>query len=113
MTQEAIHYGAVQVWTGKRYSLVCSDGFEDADATVVCRRMGYPYGKHLCCSAFGYINKLIEISEVKCTGNEINIDDCPSTRDLKSCQSQQYASVVCAKKEPTVGKFVTRKTKRY
>ena len=105
MTQEAENYGAIQVWNGKRYSLVCSDGFTDADATVVCRRMGYLYGKSLCCSAFGHINEMIEISNVECTGNEVNIDDCQINRNLKSCKSEHYASVVCSKIEPALGKL--------
>ena len=104
MTIEADNYGAVRVWNDNRYSLVCSDDFDDADATVVCRRMGYPYGKRLCCSAFGYLEETIEISAVQCSGSEIDIGDCAMTRGVNTCLSKHYASVVCAKDEPAIGK---------
>ena len=103
MTEEGENYGAVQIWKGNRYSLVCADEFDDADASVVCRRMGFPYGKSLCCSAFGLSSGMIEISDVQCTGSEMNIDDCAMTRGFKSCPSGDYASVVCSKEEPPLG----------
>lgn len=53
MTDHDESYGAVKVWTDGAYSLVCADRFTDAEALVVCRNMGYTYGKSLCCDAFG------------------------------------------------------------
>ena len=49
-------FGAVQVWMDDTYRMVCAEGFDDIDATVACRNMGYGYGKSLCCSAFGDID---------------------------------------------------------
>ena len=104
MTKEADNYGAVRVWNENHYSLVCADSFDENDATVVCRRMGYAYGKSMCCSAFGNVEEHIEISDMQCTGSENDIGDCAMTRGVYTCASNQYASVVCSRDQTLVGK---------
>lgn len=39
--------GAVQVAVGGRFGAVCSGGFDDTDATVACRQLGYVGGSVL------------------------------------------------------------------
>ena len=104
MTKEADNYGAVRVWNENRYSLVCADKFDDNDATIVCRQMGYPFGKSICCSAFGIVEERIEVSDMQCTGSETDITQCVMIRGVNGCASQQYASVVCSKDQMLVGK---------
>lgn len=105
ITVQADDYGTVKVWRNGAYYLVCADDFDDNDATVVCRTMGYPFGKSLCCDAFGYQNLGIGFSNSSCTGQEMNYNDCPKVFAAKACASKKYASVVCSKLEP-VGKFL-------
>ena len=85
------------------YSYICSEGFGRSEATVTCKQLGLQYGVPLCCNAFGRdygIN--IERSNLTCTGSELRLNDCRYTTE--SCQSNQYASVVCSNVSPTAGK---------
>ncbi|PVD37785.1 hypothetical protein C0Q70_00386 [Pomacea canaliculata] len=95
-------YGAVQVpinTTSRTYGLVCDDNFTDREASVACRDLGYPYGIHLCCSAFGYKSLPIVRSGVRCTGTEALFSDCYyDTRTY--CLSGKYASIVCSNIPP-------------
>lgn len=81
--------------------MVCSDNFDDNDAKVACRDMGYAYGKSLCCSAFGSHDYQISITGLQCLGNEPTLKDCKAIDGLKRCASKKYASVVCTDKEPS------------
>ncbi|XP_025115915.1 deleted in malignant brain tumors 1 protein-like isoform X2 [Pomacea canaliculata] len=98
-------YGAVQVpinTTSRTYGLVCDDNFTDREASVACRDLGYPYGIHLCCSAFGYKSLPIVRSGVRCTGTEALFSDCYyDTRTY--CLSGKYASIVCSNIPPGRG----------
>ncbi|VDI52977.1 deleted in malignant brain tumors 1 protein [Mytilus galloprovincialis] len=101
-------YGALQIWSNKIYTMVCSDNFDDNDAKVACRDMGYAYGKSLCCSAFGSHDYQISITGLQCLGNEPTLKDCKAIDGLKRCASKKYASVVCTDKEPSHKGFELR-----
>ncbi|XP_052281888.1 deleted in malignant brain tumors 1 protein-like isoform X1 [Dreissena polymorpha] len=103
LTEQADNYGAVKVWKKGSFYHVCADDFDDADATVVCRTMGYPYGKSLCCDAFGHQTTAILYSKSTCTGNEVNYNNCVKVEGAGLCLSNQYASVVCSKEQPLPG----------
>ncbi|XP_041368790.1 deleted in malignant brain tumors 1 protein-like [Gigantopelta aegis] len=104
LSQSETH-GAIQVRdpSTDKYSLVCSDEFDDMDATVVCREVGYRFGISLCCSAFGYQRYQIGITDVKCTGLEPSLKSCPHKTTITNCPSRQYASVVCSNLGPSTG----------
>ena len=97
--------GAVQVRDASTdtYRLVCSDEFDDTDATVVCRELGYAYGISMCCSSFGKQRYAIGIADVQCTGQEPTLLNCPHSLTVSSCPSKQYASVVCSNVGPSTG----------
>jgi hypothetical protein len=102
-TDQADSYGAVKVWKNGAYFLVCADSFDDREASVVCRTMGYPYGKSLCCDAFGFQTAKIGFSSSGCTGREMSYDQCKKSFGGIGCNSKQYASVVCSR-ERAIGK---------
>ena len=96
-------YGYVEMLTNastSRYSLICSDGFGDTEASVACRQLGLEYGVAFCCNAFGHGQgyHLYETSSLTCSGNEYRLQDCNYSRER--CQSNGYASVVCSNVAP-------------
>ena len=44
------------------WTSVCDVGFDDVDAKIVCKSLGYKDGKAQCCSALG--SKLIRYSPI-------------------------------------------------
>ena len=57
------NYGMVQLsLSATGWTSVCDVGFEDIDAKVVCKSLGYKDGKAQCCSALG--SKLIKYSPI-------------------------------------------------
>ncbi|XP_019849591.1 PREDICTED: deleted in malignant brain tumors 1 protein-like [Amphimedon queenslandica] len=88
--------GRVEVCSDNSWGTLCSDFFDDSDAQVVCRQLGY--------SAIGSVSvgpisddlSYTHIIDINCTGNESNIRDCPSN-NLPSyfCQPTHDAGVFC------------------
>ena len=93
--------GSNNQWGG-----VCDDEFDINDANVVCKMLGFPsaifalasstaddlYGK--APSGDNFV-----LSELKCTGNENSIFDCPHPGewdDNIDCDASEIAGVQCA-----------------
>ncbi|XP_053383873.1 uncharacterized protein LOC123562463 [Mercenaria mercenaria] len=75
---------------------ICDDYFEDEDATVVCRMLGYSVGIAVKDSLFGPGNGTIWMDDVKCIGNETDIITCPhfGPRD-QDCGHGEDVGVIC------------------
>jgi hypothetical protein len=54
---------------------VCADRWDDADADVLCRQMGFPSGTASYLPRDHVYNRVI--FNVRCTGNETNVQQCP------------------------------------
>lgn len=94
------NYGRVEMLTGNNWLPFCDTNFDDSDAKVVCKEIGYLYGKAQCCSAIGAIAAdSTMVTDLQCTGSESNIDACPSKTG--SCSSGKTASVYCSNKAIT------------
>jgi hypothetical protein len=94
--------------TSNHWVSVCDVDFDDMDARVACRNIGYKDGKAQCCSSLGpkltYYNP-IEVANVQCTGHagEVDFSSCPHdmSPDVK-CESKSYATVICTDVSPPV-----------
>ena len=76
-------------------STVCSQQWDNTDARIYCRTLGYNFGR-----AFGttYQYTLVPriVSNVSCSGNEASITDCPfSTASAAYCRGSRNAKVFC------------------
>ncbi|XP_060081090.1 scavenger receptor cysteine-rich type 1 protein M160-like [Ylistrum balloti] len=88
--------GRVQVLYSGQWGTVCDDYWDNKDAKVVCRMLGYSHGSAYKYSVFGEGSGLIWMSDVGCTGSESSIFDCPFPGWGKStCTHKDDAGVVC------------------
>ncbi|KAK3098541.1 hypothetical protein FSP39_020457 [Pinctada imbricata] len=92
---DIIEFGRLEMWHESSWTPVCDAMFNDTEASVVCRYLGYATGKSVCCSALGAltIDKQIKISRLSCTGTESNPQFC--SKEINACSSRNYASVYC------------------
>ena len=62
----------------KEWLYITDEEWDDADAAVVCRENGYPYGKAYIGSTFWswYTNVYKYITRVNCTGDEAKLTEC-------------------------------------
>ena len=109
--------GRVEVCMAGRWGLVCDDNWDDVDAVVVCRQLGYT-GRRLIFesrsisiilglvggvatieSTFGMtLGGHFVLSDVNCTGNESNIFDCQYPMNSRiNCRvvMREEAGVIC------------------
>ena len=67
--------GRVEVYYSGEWGTVCDDAFDNADARVVCRMLGYHDGLDFS-NRYGAGSGRIWLDEVQCTGTEASIADC-------------------------------------
>ena len=96
---------------------MCDNFWDDKDASVVCRMLGYsPYGIYYnywsnqfnsiigasaLTNAFVEGNWYVHINDLNCTGSEESIWDCPHNGLNKYCYHYKDASVICQCKSET------------
>jgi len=82
---------------------VCDDDWDDTDAGVVCRQLGYSSGSSTTRSKYGSVPTNFIMDDVNCDGSETNILDCSHLSD-HNCGSSEGAGVIC---EEEIGTLVT------
>ena len=89
--------GRVEVYHNGEWGTVCDDGWDTADATVVCRQLGFYSSGYAYGSAhYGQGTGPIWLSKLSCIGNEPNLTDCTQTIvGTKNCTHSNDAGVDC------------------
>ncbi|KAG2500432.1 hypothetical protein HYH03_002001 [Edaphochlamys debaryana] len=75
---------------------VCDDAFTDASATVLCRQLNASIGVAYNDSMFGSPSSPFVLDDLRCTGTETNVGQCPA-RALGShdCREWEAAGILC------------------
>jgi len=73
---------------------VCDDSWDDHDATVVCRMLGYPGGNHTAKSAYGSVPDTFIMDDVVCAGTEETLWEC-GHKTTEDCGVGEGAGVIC------------------
>ncbi|KAF6306975.1 serine protease 12 [Rhinolophus ferrumequinum] len=89
--------GRVELYHAGQWGTICDDQWDDADAEVVCRQLGLSgIAKAWTQAYFGEGYGPIMLDEVRCTGNELSIEQCPkSSWGEHNCGHKEDAGVSC------------------
>ncbi|XP_069117967.1 ALK tyrosine kinase receptor-like isoform X2 [Argopecten irradians] len=88
--------GSVEVNKNGKWGTVCDFRWNDTDASVVCRTLGYSGGRAYQGAHFGRGTGMAGLMEgVQCKGIESSILDCKDKRSTTSCSHDEDAGVSC------------------
>ena len=80
------------------WGTVCDDGWDNTDARVVCRQLGFLYGTAIGSAGFGQGSGSILLDDVACTGSESTLASCGhlGVGVTRSCYHYEDAGVRCS-----------------
>lgn len=89
--------GRVEVFHDDEWGTICSDLWDNDDAKVICRQLGFGHsGSGLVSTSFGPGVGRIWLDEVDCRGSESKISDCGSRGwGVHDCSHEHDAGVIC------------------
>ncbi|XP_078660617.1 neurotrypsin-like isoform X3 [Branchiostoma floridae x Branchiostoma belcheri] len=95
--------GRVEVFLDGRWGTVCDDSWDERDAQVVCRQLGFGGDVRAWSRAhFGQGTDPILMDEVSCQGTEATLADCErAAEDRMDCRHTEDAGVTCGVQEGT------------
>ena len=88
------HEGRIEVYKKSKWGTVCDDLFDIKDGHVACKQMGFGGAKSI--KKFGPGSGSIHLDDLKCTGFESYLFDCPhSGIGAHNCGHGEDVGVVC------------------
>ncbi|KAL0147162.1 hypothetical protein M9458_057686 [Cirrhinus mrigala] len=89
--------GRVEVYHDGQWGSVCDDGWDLAEAEVVCRQMGFPGAiSAISGGTYGEGSGPIWLDDMKCEGSESSLSDCSFNGwAVTDCTHKEDAGVVC------------------
>ena len=89
--------GRLEIFHDGVWGTICDDLFDDIDATVACRQLGYVSGVAHGSATFGRGEDPIHLDDVECVGDEREIGICPHIGwGSHNCGHGEDVGVVCS-----------------
>ena len=88
----------MEIFHSGKWGTICDDNWDNNDATVVCRQLGYNYSiRVLGRSQVPRGTGQIWLDKVDCLGSELSLDSCShSGWGNRNCGHSKDAGVVCS-----------------
>ena len=90
--------GRLEIVHNHHWGTVCDDEFDALDADVACRQLGYTSASGFFGAfrhSFGYGTGTIVLDNLRCTGEETRLDECPHTK-AHNCHHLEDVGLVCS-----------------
>ena len=89
--------GRVEIMHQGIWGTICDDGWDNIDATVVCRELGYLHGNATKQAQFGSGTDPVWLRQVNCSGSENKLSHCIHTGagNVENCSHVQDVGVQC------------------
>ncbi|KAM3605874.1 uncharacterized protein V6R79_006389 [Siganus canaliculatus] len=89
--------GRVEVFINGQWGSVCDDGWNDVNAAVVCRQLGFTgVAKARSMAYFGEGQGPIHLDNVRCSGTEASLGLCQAAgAEGHDCRHSEDAGVIC------------------
>ncbi|XP_062608301.1 deleted in malignant brain tumors 1 protein-like [Saccostrea cucullata] len=88
--------GLIEVFINGKWGAVCDQVWDNDDAKVACRSLGYSWGVAVNSSVFGSGNGHIWLNGINCNGNEGTLLQCAdSVTGSNRCNAGKIVGVVC------------------
>lgn len=89
--------GRVEIEVNGVWGTICSEGWDLADADVVCKTMGYPGAAgRVVAGNYGEGTGPVHMSNVACSTTDTKISLCPNDGfGVTTCDNSRDAGVVC------------------
>lgn len=71
--------GRVEMAIDNEYGTICGESWDNKDARVTCRHLGFTDGEAEADNKYGAGSGPVWIREIHCTGNELALHMCPHT----------------------------------
>ncbi|KAF5923842.1 hypothetical protein HPG69_016330 [Diceros bicornis minor] len=88
--------GRLEVYYRGRWGTVCDDGWTELNTYVVCRQLGFKYGKQASANHFEESTGPIWLDDVSCSGKETSVLQC--SRRLwgrHDCSHREDVGIAC------------------
>ncbi|XP_060075020.1 low-density lipoprotein receptor-related protein 4-like [Ylistrum balloti] len=98
MAGEKGNKGNIEIYNGTTWFDLCPDGWDDSDASVMCRMLGYS-GDSANASVNNDNVTVSSLGQDKfdCDGSETSLDDCPtSSNNATACENTTRSHLSCA-----------------
>ena len=93
--------GRVEIFHSHRWGTVCDDSWDDKDARVVCRQLGFTGGTAVTAVHPAFYGPGVEpiwLDNVVCNGHEANLVECTHRGwGVEDCHHNEDAGVQCGK----------------
>ena len=106
---KTVNRGRLEIYYKNEWGKVCDDYWDNGDATVVCRQLGYVRATGTQGQANDRLLKSIRIlmDDVRCRGIETNLQNCSFTDSEKqNCDHDEDVKVACGRSMTLVGKVI-------